>query len=268
MGEAKMRQKIVLLILTISLLSLVNVPIARSYLINEERTNFTEGVGNIEYPAISNHTIGGHFVGSQSIVVGDVTGDGHKEIISISLKDGALYVYDENLKLLWMFNDIYYQKWNKYVSYGGIEEGTSSLALIDVNGDGVKDILFSLSPSICSVSTEIGEYSPKTTLYAMKGDGKEFWNKTFEGGITPGSLVVSDIDGDGKNEIIVGSDNLYLLSINATEISVFPLEKYPFRGIYEIITHRGELIFSFGITQKFRKIYVFFSDRHLMYIFP
>ncbi len=49
-------------------------------------------------------------------------------------------------------------------------------------------------------------------LRAFKGDETELWNRTFPGRITEENLLVYDINGDGRNEIIVGAQGLYILS--------------------------------------------------------
>ena len=238
------------------------------FLFNEEKSNFLKGTGNISYPVITHMTEENIFKNSNNICIADINGDGDKEIVAVSVPEGALKVYDKNLTLLWSFYDKYYQKWHPYLSYSGIEEGISSLALVDIDGDGIKDIIFSISPCAGPKNTKSGGvYIPKTTLYAFKGDGSVLWNITFNGSITPNSLVVSDINGDGINEIIVGTDNLYVLNLHGKPILEYSLTESGIRNIYSIISNKNEIVFTFWHHSDYNQepIYILGRDIYNTY---
>jgi len=252
-GDEVHRKILSIFVLAITLISILSTTTGTEvFMENSEKSNYTSGHGNISYPAITQKTKENAF--SRSILIGDVNGDGKKEIIAVSTinsgvysyitdaseMDNTLYVYSSNLSLLWKFRDKNAEEQTEYPTFK-----TSSLALGDLDGDGVDDIVFSISPSIAPIDTVSGEYYPKTTLYAFKGDGTLLWNRTFEGGITPESLIIDDINGDGKNEILVGSDNLYMLDSSGEVISTYFLDKYTYRGISEIISHQNDIVFSF-----------------------
>ncbi len=151
-----------------------------NFLETPEKSNYVSGNGNITYPMITHRTYENGF--SRSILIGDINGDRKMEIIGLSaidkgiyhynsyadIFDNTLYVYSSNLSLLWKFRDIMADSQQQYASFK-----TSSLALGDLDGDGVDDIVFSISPSIAPIDTTLGEYYPKTRLYAFKGDGTQ-----------------------------------------------------------------------------------------------
>jgi len=216
------------------------------YLFNEEKTNFSEGVGNITYPRISAETKKETFLFSNSIVVGDVNGDGSNEIIAISLEEGAIYVYNQNLTLLWKYIDSYYVEHMWYASYDSSRGvGVSSLTLVDLNNDGIKDILFSISPGLSFVSVPNMDYYPQTVFHAFSGNGTEIWNLTLKGGITADSVIISDINSDSNPEIIVGSDNIYVINFEGQITYSHIIDNSSFTGVYSIIGKADTIIFSF-----------------------
>ena len=232
------------------LLTPSSVTASSNFYLNTERSNYTPGHGNITYPVITHSSSENCF--SRNIAVGDINGDGKKEIVGLSAKgtrdkgiiDRTLYTYSSNLSLLWKYKvEDPMMKYN--ISW---EDMNSALALTDLDGDGSDEIVFSISPSVGPIknaslcSTSLWS---ETVLHVLKGDGTELWNRTFLGGITRVSLGVADINGDGRDEIIVGCKNLYILDSNGQILSSYSPDNYTYRGISELAVHGKEIVFTF-----------------------
>ncbi len=238
------------LFLFLALLLLIQPISAQSnFLENTEKSNYREGVGNITYPVEKYVTMENSF--GESILTDDINGDGNKEIIGASLLNGTLDVYDSKLNLMWEFKHEMAHEWEPLM-YGKI----TALATGDLDGDGVSDILFSMAPSVCPLETPIYIPEPFSVIYAFKGDGTLLWNTSLKGGITQESLEICDIDGDGRNEILAGGSDLYVLfGSNGTLRYRYNLSNYSFRGIPEIISHENEIVFSFWHYSEARRAY-------------
>jgi|GEM_PF-1187773 len=238
-------KKIFVLIFIFFLLtpSVLSARATSNFLLNPEKSNYVPGHGNITYPVITHRSTEGSF--SENIAVGDINGDGKEEIVGIPTLptqiqpiDTTLYVYSSNLSLLWKY------KVTDPMLEKNSEWEFSALALGDLDGDGSDEIIFSISPSVGPIGYSSAIWS-KTVLHVLKGDGTELWNRTFEGGITSESLVVGDINGDGRDEIIVGCKNLYILDSNGEILSSYSLDNYTYRGISEIAVHGKEIVLTF-----------------------
>ncbi len=241
-------RKVICIILVFALVFqiLPLVSASETYLENIEKTNYSSGIGNITYPAIEHRTNESSF--AMSLLAGDVTGDGIPEIIGVSLVDNTLFVYNNTLHPIWFLKD---PRGGNWTSLHALK--ITSIALGDLDGDGIADVLFSISPALTSIDSPIVIEHPEAVLYAFSGDGKELWNRTFPGAITQDAIEIYDINKDGKNEILVGADNLYLLDSNGTTLSRYDLDNYRFRGVSEIIAHDNEVVFTlwnFSYPQK------------------
>lgn len=126
------------------------------------------------------------FRGGISIATGDVFGDGEPEIITGVLSGGGplIKIFDRlgNLK-------------KQFFAFDKNFRGGVNVATVDLNGDGVKEIL---------VAPASGG-GPQVKVF--DGDGKlrlQFFafDKNFRGGV---NLAAGDVDNDGWQEIIVGA---------------------------------------------------------------
>jgi len=130
--------------------------------------------------------------------LGDLTGDGINDMVIFS--DGmdgtpanVLYALDNNGNLLW----------SKF--YNRVQEDMATTpVLIDVTGDGIKDVV------VCA----------EKKIYAYKNDGTFLW--TLDGGMSLENvkLYLFDIDHDSNDEIIFEKDHIiYEVSQNGGKIT-------------------------------------------------
>ncbi|MBT3642605.1 VCBS repeat-containing protein [archaeon] len=146
---------------------------------------------------------------SGTISVGDVTGNGNKELVFVSV--GKLYVYDSLGNLLpgWPSKTI------------ATFPSVSAAALIDLNNDGIKDIVYAGGSSVANPNQELVAYNYQGNFLPgfptrLKGSSKS-------------TVAVGDINLDGKNEIIVASN--FKLNQQLSTIDDIYLEAFDNLGI-------------------------------------
>lgn len=124
----------------------------------------------------------GSYPGS-SVAVGDINGDGSKEIVAESRN--SIWVWDKNGNVLPGFPfDI--------DTNNVIITSYSAPILVDIDNNGSKEIVF-------------GAHNPGGVVYVIKNDGTLYpgWPQTTPNWIY-GAPIAADIDSDGFMEIIVG----------------------------------------------------------------
>jgi len=203
------------------------------YGFDSQKSNYVGGIGNMSYPIIQHSSEEDYFssIPGPIMLIGDVCGDDFKEIVAVSEKTNSLYVFNHTLSLLWSYKSTYpqlseeeYSQWDK----------ASAIALGDLDGDGKNEILFSMSM----------DDAPETVLRAFSGEGDEIWNVTLEGLITKYGLLIEDVNSDGKNEIIVGASNIYILNGEGALLYTRYLNFDEFTGVTEIATNSNKLLVS------------------------
>ncbi len=134
-------------------------------------------------------------------VVGDIDGDGNKEVIAVS-SSGTIFV--------WSATGVAKPGWPRAVTSDGW--ASVSLSLADVDRNGVLDI----------VATE-----SQTGIYVYKGNGSYLpgWPALLGYGIK-GAATVADLNKDGRMEVVVGLDGspaqLVVLNAQGTVLPGWP----------------------------------------------
>jgi Bacterial Ig-like domain (group 3)/FG-GAP-like repeat/FG-GAP repeat len=144
--------------------------------------------------------------GTNAIAIGDVNGDGHPDILasnscnnSSSCSNGAFVVLLGN-------GDGTFQSGVQYNS-GGLQ--TQSLGLADLNGDGKLDVVVS---NQCSSNSNC-EDGGNATVFLGNGDGTFQQSASYangsnnfeEMGPDSSSILLADVNGDGKTDVLVTS---------------------------------------------------------------
>ena len=149
----------------------------------------------------------------------DLDGDGKKEIIS----DGSdrIHVFESTA------NNTYTDVWNSSSTIGA---DTMSICIgEDLDGDGKKEII-------------AGSEDGKLYIFEFNGTDNGY-NKTWDSGTNIGGSIRSvcigdDLDGDGKKEIIAGSEDgkLYIFEFNGTDNG--------FNKVWDSDTNIGDIVTS------------------------
>ena len=138
-----------------------------------------------------------NFYGSSGIIVSnfqcDINKDGEKEIFVSELKSNSTYLHiiDSKGKILDSFlcaraSSKSKKEWDAHVDVWTV---------MDINGDGWQDLLISPKATY--------SYQPRG-VYALDVHHKKFLWK-YRTGFSPRTLILYDINGDGKREILLGS---------------------------------------------------------------
>ncbi len=126
---------------------------------------------------------GATFRGGVTAQVGDVDGDGNFEIVTVTGSGGGPHV-----RVFTLAGALKYQ----FFAYETTYLGGLALAVADVDGDGVADIV--VSP--------IGRHAPEVRIFSGKGVKKTSffaYDRLFLCGVR---IAAGDVDGDGATEIV------------------------------------------------------------------
>ncbi|UCE37965.1 MAG: PQQ-binding-like beta-propeller repeat protein [Thermoplasmata archaeon] len=170
------------------------------YRYDDKRTGNSPLTSNIVEPAVKWSFLTGAAVKSPP-TVGDINNDGEYEVVFGS-NDDHLYALDRFGSELWNFSAL-----------GDI---VNSPSIGDVDGDGKNEIVF-------------GGYFDNTgdpNLYVLNGeDGSKIWRfeSNVSGGIFRGfqsSPLLLDINDDGINDVLLGSQDEYFYALNGPDGSI------------------------------------------------
>jgi hypothetical protein len=131
-----------------------------------------------------------------AVVVADINGDGHPDLITAN---------HNTVSVLLGNGDGSFQKAQSFALGGYV----TALAVADVNGDGKPDLIVANSASN-TVSVLLNTTAPGSTSLSFAAP------QPFAVGLSPHALVVADVNGDGKPDLIVTNkrDNTVSVLLN------------------------------------------------------
>ena len=161
------------------------------------------GNGDGTFQPAVNYSSGGF--DAYSVAVGDVNGDGKPDLVvaTFCYDDGCPYDGGGGVGVLLGNGDGTFQP---VTVYSNSDWNNFSVALADVNGDGNLDVV--VGSGDC---TDAGLGCDKGVVSVLLGNGDgSFGQPTFytPGGLYTQSVVVADVNGDGKPDILAGSCEL------------------------------------------------------------
>ena len=172
------------------------------------------GKGDGSFQPVVTYGSGG--LDSYSVAVGDVNEDGKPDLLVANYysADGNYYS-NGTVGVLLGNGDGTFQA---AVSYGSGGSGPVSLAVGDVNGDGKPDLLVA---NQCSNRNNSNSCTGLLTVLLGSGDGKFQAAVSYaSGGASPSSIVLADINGDEKPDVLISNQCARLDGDCAGNISV------------------------------------------------
>lgn len=164
---------------------------------------------------------GGNYVKPGSITLAgnadDIDGDGKKEVV-FAARDAPIddTVYTDNRIMMFVLSHTgsLQTRWQPPFAH---PLSYTHPILVDVNGDGVKDILTQDWNTIGHKPGNWERLGP-AHVFAYKHDGTLLWMTTLENSWSNDDLAVADVDGDGSMEVLAigyngGNDGMWYLDL-------------------------------------------------------
>ncbi len=143
----------------------------------------------------------GSFGGAYSVAIGDLNSDGKPDIALGNLNNGRLYLFVNNSTP----GNINNTSFTNPVSYDA--PSPHAIAIADIDGDGVQDIIVT---SETSKRVLVLRNQSTNGVLAFNTFGTQVFYPVDS---LPRSLVLSDVDGDGKSDIITGNAGSNTISV-------------------------------------------------------
>jgi hypothetical protein len=133
---------------------------------------------HVDYPAY----------GSHAIAIGDFNGDGTPDLAVLGINGQGIYV------LLGQGNGTF----NPAVSYGIGPPINLSIVTADLDGDGKLDL----------AATDFGPIGGGNKISVLRGNGDGTFapEVEYDAGLSPATVAVGDVNGDGQPDLVVGNE--------------------------------------------------------------
>jgi FG-GAP-like repeat/FG-GAP repeat len=133
-----------------------------------------------------------------SIAVADVNGDGKPDLVVVNECTSTPFCLGDGLVAVLLGNGD--GTFKTAVTYDSGANGALSVAIADMNGDGKPDLVV----TNCSTTTNCANFGPGSVAVLLgNGDGTFQPAVVYPTGGDPGSVVVGDLKGDGKLDVVV-----------------------------------------------------------------
>ena len=165
----------------------------------------------------------------RSVTIGDFDGDGKPDLVIVNQSSNNLSVL-RNTSTPGVINSSSFAAKVDFITAGT----PVSIAISDVDGDGKPDLI-SANSNATSISILHNTSTPGSTSFAAKVD--------FATGLTPFSIAILDVDGDGKKDLVVAN-----AALSATSVSV--LRNTSISGIINSSSFAAKVDFITGATPR------------------
>lgn len=178
--------------------------LGRAYVVNgaaDTNLNTLNGSNGFVITAVG----AGATFGAASSMVGDFNGDGRDDVLVSAPGNGSAYLIYGATSPAASIDATLLDGSNGFILTGPAGNFAQALADGDINGDGKQDLLLSSGTStyvVYGTSANLGVGVDVTTLNGSNG-----FVITNLAGTINGSLAVTDFNGDGFRDIIMGSEN-------------------------------------------------------------
>lgn len=132
---------------------------------------------------------------SSPLACGDVDGDGRDEIVMIAR--GKLYVVDDHRARYALLQTYRPRSWGRSMRPVAVVTG-------DVDGDGRDEILFGRTPTSGKKSMKFRVLDDHAAGYQVLNPGRPAEGSGWGGSRFARSLALGDVDGDGRDELLIG----------------------------------------------------------------
>jgi tetratricopeptide (TPR) repeat protein len=133
--------------------------------------------------------------------------------------------------------DFFVKQWERSLSTEDQREMINCLDVGDLDGDGIPEIVLGLS-----IRPEAGIQKYAVQILDHNGKVKQKWDSTYP----VNDVSISDVNSDGKSEIIVSGADLYVLSEKAQNLNYPPVGTVVFAAIATDLDGDGKKEFLVG----------------------